>query len=118
MSEDQKRPPIKTLRDGAVVVKLWRQEGRDGPFVSATLGRTYQDKSTGEYRESRSLSSTDVLKGQALLQEAHREMAKEREQFRETAARQQPQGGREPDNAGGQRRQYSRAASPDRSFDR
>ena len=67
-----------------MVVKLWRQESEKGPFVSATLGRTHRDKETGEYREYRSLSGTDVLKGHALLLEAHREIGKWREYYRET----------------------------------
>ncbi|MDJ0685160.1 MAG: hypothetical protein QNJ84_10690 [Alphaproteobacteria bacterium] len=79
----KKDAPIQTLRDGAVVVKLWRQESEKGPFVSATLGRTYQDKRTGEYRESRSLGGGDVLKAQALLLEANREMVKWRDHFRD-----------------------------------
>lgn len=74
--------PIQTLRDGAITVKLWRQESRNGPFVTATLGRTYQDKQTQEFKESRSLSGSDVLKAQALLGEANREMIAWRKYFK------------------------------------
>ena len=90
MSDETKNaPPLQTFRDGAVSVKLWRQESPDnGPFVSATIGRTYRDQATGEYRESRSLSGTDMLKAQALLGEAHREAGKWRQYFREVGRQQ------------------------------
>ena len=84
MSEHKNDPPLQTLRDGAVVVKLWRQESKNGPFVSATLGRTYKDEQTGEYGESRSLSGTDLLKAHALMLEAHKEAVLWRAHFRET----------------------------------
>ena len=84
----QNAGPIQTLRDGAVVVKLWRQESQNGPFVTATLGRTYQDKQTQEFKESRSLGGADVLKAQALLIEANREMVQWRRYFKELQAQQ------------------------------
>ena len=85
MSDDNRgQGPLQTFRDGAVCVKLWRQDSPEsGPFVSATVGRTYRDPVTGDYRESRSLGGTDMLKAQALLGEAHREALRWREHFRE-----------------------------------
>lgn len=91
MSEDKKQAPIQTLRDGAVHVKLWRQEGPNGPFVTATLGRTYQDNETGKYLESRSLSGADVLKGHALLLDAHRNIGKWHAHYKELANKEAPQ---------------------------
>lgn len=90
MAEEIKNsPPLQTFRDGAVSVKLWRQESpENGAFVSATIGRTYRDQATGEYRESRSLSGTDMLKAQALLGQAHGEAVKWRQYFRETERQQ------------------------------
>ncbi len=90
MSEQQKgQPPLQTFRDGAVVVKLWRQDSpENGPFVSATIGRTYRDPATGAYRDAQSLSGADMLRAQALLGEAHREALKWRQYFRETDRRQ------------------------------
>lgn len=98
MSEDKKQAPIQTLRDGAIVIKLWRQDGKNGPYVSATLGRTYKNEETGEYGESRSLSGSDVLKAQALLGEANKEMILWRDYYREIQRQQQPdQPGANPD---------------------
>lgn len=85
MLEQKGQPPLQTFRDGAVVVKLWRQESPDkGSFVSATVGRTYKDPQTNEYKESRALGGTDMLKAQSLLGEAHKEPVKWRQYFRET----------------------------------
>lgn len=101
MSEEQTtgqekgQPPLQTLRDGAVNVKLWRQESpENGAFVTAMIGRTYKDPETGEYRESRSLSGADMLRAQALLGEAHREAGKWRQHFREN---ERQQGAPEPE---------------------
>ena len=90
MSDDRKQAPIQTLRDGAIVVKLWQQDGKNGPYASATLGRTYKNEQTGEYGESHSLSGSDVLKAQALLGEANKEMILWREYYKEIERQQQP----------------------------
>ena len=83
MSEQQNNAPLQFLRDGALVVKLWRQESEKGPFVTATLGRTYKDQATGEFKESRSLGETDMLKAQALLREARKEAQQWKSYFKE-----------------------------------
>ncbi len=90
MSEEQRKAPIQTLRDGAVVVKIWEQNGANGPYTSATIGRTYKNEQTGEFGESRSLSGADVLKAQALLMEANKEMILWREYHKEIARQQEP----------------------------
>jgi len=73
MSEEKKQAPLKTLRDGAVVIKLWQQNSKNGPFVTASIGNTYKDPKTGEFKESRSFSETDLLKLQELVPEARKE---------------------------------------------
>ncbi len=83
MSEQNDRAPLQTLRDGAMVVKLWRQDSEKGPFVTATIGKTYKDKATGEFREGRSLGETDMLKTEVLLREARKEAQQWRSYFKE-----------------------------------
>lgn len=110
-NEEQNNAPIQTLRDGAVVVKLWRQEGENGAYVTATLGRTYQNKETGEYGEARSLSASDVLRAQALLQRAYPEMGAWKDHFREQEVQvDQPQSA-EPARAQGLKEQRDAARS-------
>ncbi|NQW09355.1 MAG: hypothetical protein HQ481_05655 [Alphaproteobacteria bacterium] len=83
MSDEKNQGPLQTLRDGAVFAKLWQQEGKNGPFVSVTPGRTYRDEQSGEYRESQSFSGADILKVHALMLEAHQEAGKWREHFKQ-----------------------------------
>ena len=78
-TEQKKKAPLQTLRDGSVFVKLWEQSGKNGPYITATQGRTYFNEQTQQYGESSSLSASDVLKAQALLQQAYPEMGKWRE---------------------------------------
>ena len=91
MSDEKQKGPIQTLRDGPLVVKLWEQQGPKGPYVTATLGRTYRNEQTGEYGESRSLGGADVLRAQALLGEANKEMIQWRDYYKEVERQKQPE---------------------------
>jgi len=56
-------PPIFSLRDGAVVGKLWANPKEDGgTSLSITFARTTTDRETGKLKESRSFYGTDALK--------------------------------------------------------
>ena len=80
----KKDPPIQTIRDKAVVAKLWREEAQDGrAFVSVSIGRTYKNEKTGEYGEARNFSGTNILQAQALLGEAYQEARNWERHFRE-----------------------------------
>ncbi|MGP1275212.1 MAG: hypothetical protein ACQRW7_07320 [Caulobacterales bacterium] len=106
MSEKQPgNPLIDTLRDGRVFTKIWRNE-REGaePIYNVTVGRLYADPETGETRESRSLSGSDILKAQALLGEAYRTVSQLRTHIRENDG--EPQRGLEA------QRDAARASAP------
>ena len=93
MSEQQTaNPPVMTHRDGAVFVKVWRNEHENGAIYNATIGRTYTDKETGEIRESRSLSGDDILKVQPLLGKAYETISQERAMDRSFASSEPQQG--------------------------
>jgi hypothetical protein len=83
MSEEKKQAPLKTLRDGSVVIKLWQQDSKKGPFVTATIGNTYKDPKTGEFKESRSFSENDLLKLQVMVPEARKEAILWKNHFKE-----------------------------------
>jgi len=89
-SEPKGRAPLQKLNSGAVVIKIWRQESANGPFVNMTLGKIYKDKETGKFRESRSLGATDVLKANALMPEAHKEMSLWKEYLKELEQQKNP----------------------------
>lgn len=87
MSEDRKNNgPLDTLTDGPLFVKLWRQDGPNGPFVTSQSGRIYTDEQSGEIRETSTLTRTQTLKMAALQQDAHREMGRWQEYVRENAS--------------------------------
>lgn len=82
MSKQKNDPPLDTLRDGSVNIKLWRKESQRGPFPTASIGNTYKDPESGEFKDSRSFSDTDLLKLEKMLPEAHKEMTLWKEHFR------------------------------------
>ncbi|MCB1832632.1 MAG: hypothetical protein KDH19_04190 [Geminicoccaceae bacterium] len=64
------RKPEDTLRDGALKVSIWKNEGEKGPFFSATIAKTYRDDQ-GKYQDGHSLSSNDLLRVSELSRRAH-----------------------------------------------
>lgn len=82
-THDKKQAPLHTMRDGAISIKLWEQNYEGKSFVNATIGRTYQDKETGTYGESRSFGDVDLLKLHAMLPEARAELKRQQEYLRE-----------------------------------
>ena len=76
--------PVETLRDGALKATIWRNQGKDGDFYTTTLSRTYQDKETGQYRDSHSFASNEMLRVAELSRRSHnRVIAIKREAARE-----------------------------------
>lgn len=64
--------PVIEIRDGAIKVTVWPNDSEKGTFYSVELVRSYKD---GEnWKESRSLSGGDVLRGANLLTLAHNEI--------------------------------------------
>lgn len=68
--------PIKTIRDGSVSAKIWRNEveGQPLPFYSVVFQKTYTDQATQQVRETHSFNNTDILKVQALAPQAYQEV--------------------------------------------
>lgn len=63
-------PPADTLRDGNLKATIWQNEGEKGVYYSTTFSRTYKDDQ-GEYRETQSFSSSDLLRVSELARQAH-----------------------------------------------
>ena len=78
--------------------------------VASTVGRTYKDPQTNEYKESRALGGTDMLKAQSLLGEAHKEPVKWRQYFRETLSKKMQNGQESPESMQTEAQQESQAA--------
>lgn len=63
-------PPADTLRDGNLKATIWQNEGEKGLYYSTKFSRTYKDDQ-GEYRETQSFSSGDLLRVSEFARQAH-----------------------------------------------
>lgn len=81
--------PIHTFKDGSVTIKLWEQGSEQTRFATASIGKLYQDKRTGEWREGKSFSEKDMQKLQELLPAANQELQKWNEYYRQVSKDQQ-----------------------------
>lgn len=81
--------PKDTIRDGSIKATIWRNEGKNGPYLSTDLARSYQD-AEGNWKDSRSFSISDLLKVGEVARTAYgrgreieQEMRNERDQWRD-----------------------------------
>jgi hypothetical protein len=66
---EKPQKPVHTLRDGAIEVAIWRNEGDKGPFFSVTHRRSY--KQGDQWKESDNYGQDDLLGLAKLLDLAH-----------------------------------------------
>ncbi len=65
---EKRNEPIEKIRIGRVTAAIWQNEGANGRWYNVTLSRSYKDGD--EYKDSHSLSGTDLLLGAAALERA------------------------------------------------
>ncbi len=70
MSENEKRQPLETLRDGSLKLTFWLNDSKKGQFISVTPAKTYE-ADDGTLKDSHSLSGGDLLRMSELFREAH-----------------------------------------------
>ena len=70
MTQNQNSKPVETIRDGAIKVSIWKNQGEKGPFCSVKITRTYTDDS-GNYHDSDSFSGSELLKVSRLAGKAY-----------------------------------------------
>jgi hypothetical protein len=63
------RKPVHKLRDGAIELAIWKNDGEKGPWYSVTHRRNY--KQNDEWKESDSYGQDDLLTLAKLLDLAH-----------------------------------------------
>lgn len=68
-NENQKQPPIETLRDGSIKAAIWKNESEKGVFYSVDFSRTYtkEDRPASSY----SFSGSELLRVSLLAQKAY-----------------------------------------------
>jgi hypothetical protein len=64
-----KAKPAHKIRNRALTVTIWRNDGEKGPWYSVTPSRTY--KQGEQWKESDSFGEDDLLPLAKLLDEAH-----------------------------------------------
>jgi hypothetical protein len=52
--------PVKSLRQGGVKVDVWCNAGQNGDMYNTTISNSYKDDATGEWKDTKSFSSTDL----------------------------------------------------------
>jgi len=72
MSDQKTNPkaPLETLRDGALKTSLFRNQSKNGEFISIVPGRIYTD-GKGNIQETKSLSGPEALRMANLLTQAY-----------------------------------------------
>jgi hypothetical protein len=52
--------PVKSFRQGGVKVDVWRNPGQNGDMFNTTISNSYKDDATGEWKDTKSFSPTDL----------------------------------------------------------
>jgi hypothetical protein len=52
--------PVKSFRQGGVEVSVWRNPGQNGDMYNTTISNSYKDDASGEWKETKSFSPTDL----------------------------------------------------------
>jgi hypothetical protein len=83
-TSDKARKPAHKLRDGAIEVAIWRNEGEKGPWYSVTANRSY--KQGEEWKQTDSFGQDDLLALAKLLDLAHTWILNQQQQSKQQAA--------------------------------
>lgn len=72
------KKPVFKLKDGLVKASVWENPSDKGVFHSVSIVRSYTD-GNGEWKETTSLSGSDILRAANLLQQAYNWILTERD---------------------------------------
>ena len=70
MAEDQRHGPEGRLTDYPYKATIWRNESDRGTYFNVTISKTFKDEN-GDYRDTNSISSDDLLRVSELARSAH-----------------------------------------------
>lgn len=70
MTMEPKIRPVETFRDSKLKASVWRNEGKEGPYYTVTLAKTYEDRN-GRLQDSHSFTGGELLRVAELAREAH-----------------------------------------------
>ena len=69
MADHTNNPPVQRLRDGPLEASVWKNEGKDGPYYTVTLYRSYLEGK--DWKNTSSLRQRDLLPLAELARRAH-----------------------------------------------
>ena len=72
MTDQSNQRPVCVLRDGMLKAAIWRNEGENGPFFTATLSKLFEKN--GELRDGHSFAGGELLKVSELARQAYNEI--------------------------------------------
>ena len=52
--------PVKSFRQGGVKVDVWRNADRNGDMYNTTISNSYKDETSGDWKDTKSFSPTDL----------------------------------------------------------
>ncbi len=85
----KKAQPVETLRDGALKVSIFRNQGQNGDYYNFVPGRIYTDDKTGQVRETRNLSGSDPLRMANLLNKSYDRVEDFKQQMKQQSQQRQ-----------------------------
>jgi hypothetical protein len=86
------KPPIKKLRDGLLVVTIWKQEKDGKTWYTVEIHRSYKPDENSDWKETNSYSVSEALRMASLLQQAHIEIVALTNKDKESAKASQSHG--------------------------
>ena len=75
--------PVKSIRQGGVKVDVWRNAGQNGDMYNTTIGNSYKDDATGEWKDTKSFSPTDLAVVSQLSSQAFQAITELKSQSRD-----------------------------------
>lgn len=69
-------PPVCTMREGAIVIKIWHNRSSGTSYFTTTFERVFEDVATGQLRSAKSFGLRDMSILMKLMSRARSEMEK------------------------------------------
>ncbi len=76
----EKNKPAHKIRNGALTVTIWKNDGQEGPFYTTAASRSYKDGD--QWKETNSFHQQDLLTLAKMLDQAETWIAQEKAKAR------------------------------------
>lgn len=84
--------PVEILRDGALKLSIFRNQGEQGSSYSMVPGRIYTDKETGQVHEASSFNGNEALRMAHLMTKGHERVMHHRSEEKQKPSPEQSHG--------------------------